>query len=131
VTQRQQETSVEAADHLNAGIFGLLSTTALSAHESNPRKHTRAQIRAIARSIDAFGFNAPILVDAKRQILAGHGRWEASKILGLSHVPVIFLDHLTEAQAKAYMLADNKLTDRSTWDDIKVATQLKQLCECQ
>jgi DNA modification methylase len=95
----------------------------------NARKHTRAQIRAIARSIEAFGFNAPILVDRNRQIVAGHGRYEAAKFLGLTQVPVIFLDHLTETQAKAYMLADNKLTDRSSWDDAKVAVQLKELSE--
>ena len=103
--------------------------TDLSPHPDNARKHTRAQVGAIAKSIEAFEFTAPILIDAKRRILAGHGRWEASKLVGLSHVPVIFLDHLTEAQAKAYMLADNKLTDRSTWDDVKVATQLRELSE--
>jgi DNA modification methylase len=95
----------------------------------NARKHSRAQVRAIARSIEAFGFNAPVLIDKNRQIVAGHGRYEASKLLELTQVPVIFLDHLSEAQAKAYMLADNKLTDRSTWDDAKVAVQLKELSE--
>jgi DNA modification methylase len=95
----------------------------------NPRKHSRVQIRAIARSIEAFGFNAPILVDRNRQIVAGHGRYEAAKLSGHAQVPVIFLDHLTETQARAYMLADNKLTDRSTWDDAKVAVQLKELSD--
>jgi DNA modification methylase len=95
----------------------------------NARKHSRAQVRAIARSIEAFGFNAPVLIDKNRQIVAGHGRYEASKLLELTQVPVIFLDHLSETQAKAYMLADNKLTDRSTWDDAKVAVQLKELSE--
>src|SRR5271155_2568213 len=95
----------------------------------NARKHSRAQIRAIARSIQAFGFNAPILVDRNRQIVAGHGRHEAAKLIGLTQVPVVFLDHLTEVQAKAYMLADNKLTDRSTFDDTKVAVQLKELSD--
>jgi DNA modification methylase len=95
----------------------------------NPRKHGRAQIRTLAQSIEAFGFNAPILIDRGRQIVAGHGRYGAAKLLGLTQVPVIFLDHLTETQAKAYMLADNKLTDRSTWDDAKVAVQLKELSE--
>jgi DNA modification methylase len=95
----------------------------------NPRKHSRAQIRAIARSIEAFGFNAPILLDRSRQIIAGHGRYEAAKLSGHTQVPVIFLDHLTETQAKAYMLADNKLTDRSGWDDAKAAVQLKELSD--
>src|SRR6476469_6530179 len=85
----------------------------------NPRKHGRAQISAIARSIDAFGFNAPILVDKNNKIVAGHGRYEAAMLLGLDKVPAILLDHLTPTQAKAYTLADNKLTDRSTWDEPK------------
>jgi len=95
----------------------------------NARIHTRAQVRAIARSIEAFGFNAPILIDRNRQIVAGHGRFEAAKLLGLSQVPVVFLDHLTEVQAKAYRLADNKLTDRSSFNDAMVAAQLKELSE--
>jgi len=103
--------------------------TELTPHPRNPRKHNRAQIRAIAKSIKTFGFTAPVLVDRNGRILAGHGRWEAAKFLGLTHVPVVFLDHLTEAQANAYMLADNKLTDRSSWDDVMVATQLKELSE--
>src|SRR5258707_6082933 len=78
----------------------------------NPRKHGRAQIRAIARSIEAFGFNVPILVDKNNKIVAGHGRYEAAMLLGLVKVPVILLDHLTPTQAKPYMLDDNKLTVR-------------------
>lgn len=95
----------------------------------NPRKHGRAQISAIAKSIEAFGFNAPILVDKKNKIVAGHGRYEAAKLLGLHKVPIVSLSHLTETQARAYLLADNKLTDRSTWDDNKLAIQLKELSD--
>ena len=114
---------------MNTRQISFCAITDLRPHPDNARKHTRAQVRAIAKSIESFEFTAPILIDAKRRILAGHGRWQASKLVGLSHVPVIFLDHLSEAQAKAYMLADNKLTDRSTWDDVKLATQLKELSE--
>ena len=95
----------------------------------NPRKHGRAQIRAIARSIEAFGFNAPILVDKNNKIVAGHGRYEAAKLLGLDKVPIVSLSHLTETQARAYLLADNKLTDRSTWDAPKLAIHLKELSD--
>lgn len=95
----------------------------------NPRHHTNAQTRAIGKSIEAHGFNAPILVDRNGQIIAGHGRWQAAKLLGLERVPVIFLNHLTEVQARAYMLADNKLTDRSSWDDTVLAVHLKELSE--
>ena len=96
---------------------------------NNPRKHSSEQISAIARSIEAFGFNAPILVDKANRIVAGHGRLEAAKRLELAEAPVIRLEHLSEQQAKAYMLADNKLTDRSSWDDRKVAIVLKELSD--
>jgi len=95
----------------------------------NPRKHGRAQINAIAKSIEAFGFNAPILVDKNNKIVAGHGRYEAAKLLGLEKIPIVSLDHLTETQARAYLLADNKLTDRSTWDEPKLAIHLKELSD--
>jgi ParB-like nuclease domain/DNA methylase len=87
------------------------------------------QIKAIARSIESFGFNAPILVDKNNKIVAGHGRYEAALMLGIDKVPVILLDHLTPTQAKAFTLADNQLTDRSTWDDTKLAIQLKELSD--
>ena len=76
----------------------------------NPRAHPREQVRAIARSMETFGFNAPILVDRAGTIKAGHGRFEAAKLLKMEQVPIIRLEHLSETQAKAYMLADNKLT---------------------
>jgi DNA modification methylase len=96
---------------------------------NNPRLHTAAQINAIARSIEAFGFNAPILLDKANRVVAGHGRLEAAKRLNLEEAPVIRLEHLSEQQAKAYMLADNKLTDRSSWDDRQVAIVLKELSD--
>src|SRR5260370_39361327 len=72
----------------------------LRPHPSNARKHSKAQIRAIAISIAAFGFNAPILANKDLHVLAGHGRCEGVKLIGMTHVPVIFLDHLNEAQAE-------------------------------
>lgn len=95
----------------------------------NPRKHSRTQVRALARSIQAFGFNAPILVDANMQVIAGHGRLEAARHLHLTMIPIICLDDLSEVQARAYMLADNKLADRSTWDEPLLAAHLKELSE--
>jgi hypothetical protein len=93
----------------------------------NPRAHSPGQIRQIARSIEAFGFNVPVLVDAKRKVIAGHGRIMACKLLGWSEVPTIALEHLSEAQAKAFMIADNRLTENSVWDDRLLAEQLKAL----
>ncbi len=95
----------------------------------NPRAHKPAQIRSIANSIRAFGFNAPILVDRYGNIIAGHGRYQAALLMGLTEVPVICLDDLTESQARAYMIADNRLTDLSSWDDKKLAVHFKELSE--
>jgi ParB/RepB/Spo0J family partition protein len=126
-TRVPQDALDNAGPHISK--FELLPTAALTPHPRNPRKHTREQIRAIARSIEAFGFNAPILIDKDKKIVAGHGRYEAAKYLGYAQVPVIWLNHLSEAQARAYMLADNKLTDRSSWDDAALAAHLKELSE--
>ena len=83
----------------------------------NPRQHSRQQIAQIARSIEAFGFNVPILVDESLTVLAGHGRAQAGQQIGLQEVPIIRLAHLSEAQARAFSIADNRLTDNSPWDD--------------
>src|SRR5438477_6397740 len=83
----------------------------------NPRTHSDAQIAQIAASITEFGFNNPILVDSKAGIIAGHGRLLAARKLQLSEVPVIVLDHLTEAQKRAYIIADNQLALNAGWDD--------------
>ena len=93
----------------------------------NPRAHSKRQIRQIARSIEAFGFNVPILIDRNSQLIAGHGRLEACRLLGWTEVPTIQLDHLSPAQAQAYMIADNRLTETSTWDDKLLAQSLKEL----
>ena len=65
---------------------------------NNPRLHTRIQIRQIERSIETFGFNVPVLIDAQGQLIADHGRVLAAKLLGMTHVPTIRLEHLTEVQ---------------------------------
>jgi ParB-like nuclease domain len=79
--------------------------------------------------MESFGFTAPILIDKDGQIIAGHARLEAAKYLRYAEVPVICLDHLSPEQARAYMLADNKLTDRSSWNDEALAVHLKELSE--
>ena len=85
-------------------------------YEKNARTHSPAQIQQIAASIQEFGFTNPILVDGADGILAGHGRLAAAKDMGLAHVPVIVLDHLSAAQRKAYILADNQLALNAGWD---------------
>jgi DNA modification methylase len=93
----------------------------------NPRLHSKKQIRQIASSIKAFGFNAPALIDAQGQLIAGHGRVLAAQLLGMTHVPTIMLEHLSEAQIRAFMIADNRLTENSVWDERLLAEQLKEL----
>jgi DNA modification methylase len=93
----------------------------------NPRAHPRKQIRQIARSIEEFGFIVPILVDQNLKVVAGHGRVFAAIMLGLTEVPVIRLEHMTVAQAKAFMIADNRLTENSHWDDRLLAENIQEL----
>ena len=95
----------------------------------NPRTHSDAQIAQIAASIREFGFNNPILVDTKAGIIAGHGRLLAAQRLGLSEVPVIVLDHLSEAQKRGYIIADNKLAENAGWDDDLLRSELAALQE--
>jgi len=93
----------------------------------NPRVHSARQIKQIARSIKTFGFNVPVLIDSNGNVIAGHGRILACKLLGCAEVPTICLDHLTEAQARAFMIADNRLSENSVWDERLLAEQLRKL----
>ena len=88
----------------------------LRPYHRNPKKHSKRQIQQIASSIEANGFIVPIIVDDKNVIIAGHGRYSAAKQLGLKILPVIRVKHLTEAQVRAYRLADNKIAENATWD---------------
>jgi DNA modification methylase len=100
---------------------------ALKPDPANPRLHSKKQIRQIAHSIETFGFNVPVLVDAELKVIAGHGRLLACGELGRTEVPTLCLDHLTPAQARAFMIADNRLTEIASWDDKLLAEQLKDL----
>ncbi|MDP3495090.1 MAG: DNA methyltransferase [Hyphomonadaceae bacterium] len=93
----------------------------------NPRQHSKKQIRQIANSIEAFGFNAPALVDGSLKVIGGHARIQAARLAGMTEVPTVCLDHLSEAQAQAYMIADNRLTENSVWDDQLLAITFKEL----
>jgi len=93
----------------------------------NPRTHSDAQVAQIAASIAAFGFNNPILVDTKAGIIAGHGRLLAARKLQLEQVPVIVLDHLSDAQKRAYILADNQLALNAGWDEELLRIELVAL----
>src|ERR1700756_3041666 len=94
---------------------------------ANPRRHSTKQVRQIANSIDTFGFNVPVLRDRDGTVIAGHGRLLAAKELGWTEVPTLCLDHLSRAQVRAFMIADNRLTEIAVWDDRLLAQQLKDL----
>lgn len=98
---------------------------------NNPRQHSEKQLRQIATSIQAFGFNVPILIDRHGQVIAGHGRVLACQLLGIKRVPTISLEHLSEGQVRAFMIADNRLTENSTWDNRLLAEQLKALSQVE
>src|SRR5216683_4189405 len=99
----------------------------LNRDPANPRLHSKKQIRQIANSIKIFGFNVPILVDRHSNVICGHGRLLAARELGITEVPTLCLDHLTPAQARAFMITDNRLTEIATWDDQLLGQQLKDL----
>jgi 16S rRNA G966 N2-methylase RsmD len=96
-------------------------------YDRNSRTHTDAQVSQVAASIIEFGFTNPILVDGKSGIIAGHCRLRAARLLQLLEVPVIPLDHLTEAQKRAYIIADNKLAELAGWDEELLKVELGEL----
>lgn len=96
-------------------------------YDKNPRTHSTEQVNQIAASIAEFGFLNPILVDTAAGIIAGHGRLQAAKQLGLAQVPVVVLDHLTDAQKRAYVIADNKLALNAGWDDDLLRAEMAAL----
>ena len=98
-------------------------------YAGSPRTHTKKQIEQIAASIDTFGFTNPILIDDTGGIIAGHGRAEAAKLLGLATIPTIRLAHLSETQKRAYVLADNRLAELAGWDPALLALELRHLTE--
>lgn len=95
----------------------------------NARVHDEAQIAALADSIRAYGFNAPVLIDTKGGIIAGHGRVMAAQRLACQKVPCIRLAHLTEAQKRAYIIADNKLAEKSRWDLDILRNEVEELLD--
>jgi len=96
---------------------------------NNSRTHSDEQVQQIASSIKEFGFTNPVLIDEQGGIIAGHGRVMAAKKLGLAEVPCIVLDGLSEAQKKAYIIADNKLALNSGWDADMLKVEMERLGE--
>lgn len=101
----------------------------LKEHPRNPRTHSRSQVRKLAESIHRFGFVNPVLVDADNQIIAGHGRVAAARQLDMTHVPTLRIEHLSEADRRAYVLADNRLAELAGWDTELLALELEYIQE--
>jgi ParB-like chromosome segregation protein Spo0J len=101
----------------------------LKPYPRNARCHSRAQVKQIAASIERFGFVNPVLTADNGEIVAGHGRVAAAKVLGLEKVPVLRLSHLSEVERRAYILADNKLAQNAGWDRELLALELQGLID--
>lgn len=101
----------------------------LKPRSRNARTHSRKQIRKIADSITRFGFVTPVLIDGQRSIIAGHGRVEAAKLSGLALVPTLTVDHLSPAEVRAYVIADNKLASLAGWDRELLAIEVAELVQ--
>jgi ParB-like chromosome segregation protein Spo0J len=101
----------------------------LRPYPNNARTHSKKQIRQIANSVKKFGFCNPVLIDDENRIIAGHGRVEAAKLLDIDAVPTCRLSHLSEADKRGYILADNKLADKAGWDKELLAIELQGLID--
>lgn len=100
---------------------------ALIPYARNSRVHTDAQVAQIAASIKEFGFTMPLLCDAEGNLIAGHGRLLAARVLGIKQVPTIDGSYMTAAQRRAYVIADNKLTENSSWNEELLQIELADL----
>lgn len=114
---------------MTAPIITSLPITVLETYERNAKLHPKKQVQQIANSIREFGFINPIIVDENQVIIAGHGRFEAAKLLGLNEVPTIAANHLSKSQVQAYRLADNQLTMNSGYDEDLLKIELGALAE--
>jgi DNA modification methylase len=121
--------SPPSSDGLGAPHIAWVSIESLRANPRNARRHSKKQLRRIAASIRKFGFLNPIIIDGDNMVLAGHGRLEAARLEGLTHVPVLRFGHLTDAQKRAYLIADNKIAEQAGWDREMLAIELGELID--
>ena len=110
-----------------AKSVSMQKTESLSPYDRNSRVHSERQIDQIVNSIREFGFTIPVLVDEKSMLIAGHGRVMAAQKMGLEEIPVMVATGWTDQQKRAYVIADNKLTENSTWDEELLKSEIKQL----
>jgi DNA modification methylase len=108
-----------------------LPVNQLKPYAKNGRTHSKRQIKQIAESIKRFGFTNPVLIDENRQIIAGHGRVKAAELLDLKRVPTIAIEHLSEAEKRGYIIADNRLAEKAGWDREILAIELQGLIDLE
>lgn len=123
-SQRRTKSPTASSGRLQVSYVSLAN---LKENPRNPRQHDRRQIRRLMKSIETFGFNVPILINSAGEIVCGHGRALAARDLGWRELPAICLEHLTEMQARGFMIAENQLASLSSWDDKLLAEQLQVL----
>ena len=121
--------AVLALDRTCGTVIARQRPTDLIPYSNNARSHSKKQLRKLANSIRTFGFLIPIVVDPHGEIIAGHGRLEAAKLLGLETVPTIRIDHLTEEMKRAFRMADNQIATLAGWDEKLLAIELQELSE--
>jgi DNA modification methylase len=109
--------------------IAILPICTLKPNPRNARTHPRWQIRQIAKSIDKFGFINPVLIDDRGMIIAGHGRVEAAKLLGVTHVPTVRVSHMSDVDMRAYIIAENKLAENAGWDEAILRIEFQELLE--
>ncbi len=114
---------------MNSMALETMPISDLKPYPRNARIHSKKQIKQIARSIERFGFTNPVLISDGNEIIAGHGRVEAAKLLGHTTVPTVRLSHLGPAERRAYILADNKLAQNAGWDRELLALELQGLID--
>ena len=107
--------------------FQLVATDKLIPYVNNARTHSPEQIKKLRSSLREFGFVNPVIIDREYNVIAGHGRLMAAKEEGITEVPCVYVDHLTDAQKKAYILADNRMALDAGWDEELLAVEMQEL----
>ncbi len=125
--QNQTEARLNSAQVELIPILELVPIGDLKPSPKNPRTHSKKQIEQIKKSVLEFGFTSPALIDENNRLLAGHGRVEAAKLAGLTSIPCVRFTHMSEAQKRAYVIADNQLALKAGWDEDFLAEELEAL----
>jgi DNA modification methylase len=122
-------TKMKSNDGVSRKQIELVHIASLHLNDNNARTHSGHQTGQIARSIERFGFNNPVLIDQNNRIIAGHGRVAAAKLLGHEIVPTLRIEHLSEAEKRAFIIADNRLAEKAGWDTDILAIELQGLSD--